>query len=149
MLAMPMEVNSEERELVGNGQRYELEARDSQKHIPYFEEILQDIDDAIHNEPMIPISKHVDPKISANQSVSCYNLVDIAVMEANRVWEDQTQDLNGKLMNMDVGDVIKNVAFKVGWAEMGLEGVNNKTKPIKSGSKGKQKLRPTSGLVLT
>ena len=32
---------------------------------------------------------------------------------------------------------------------MGLEGVNNKTKPNKSGSKGKQTLRPTSGPVLT
>ena len=41
----------------------------------------------------------------------------------------------------------KNVAFKVGWVEMGLEGVNNKTKPNKSGSKGKQTLRPTSGPV--
>ena len=87
---MSMEVNSEGRELVGNGQRYELEARDSQKHIPDFEEILQDIDDAIHNEPMILISKHVDPEISANQCVSCCNLVDIAVMEADRVWENHT-----------------------------------------------------------
>lgn len=93
---MPMEVNSEGRELVGNGQRYELEARDSQKHIPDFEEILQDIDDAIHNEPMIPISKHVDPEISANQCVSCCNLVDIAIMEADRVWENHTQVLNGE-----------------------------------------------------
>ena len=146
---MSMEVNGGGREPVGDGQRYELEAHDSRKLIPDFEEILKDIDSAIHNEPMISISKHVDPKISANQSVSCCNLVDIAVMEANRVWEDQKQDLNGKLMNTDVGAVNKNVAFKVGWAEMGLEGVNNKTKPIKSGSKGKQKLRPTSGLVLT
>ena len=53
-------------------------------------------------------------------------------MEADRVWENQTQDLNGKLKNMDGGAVNKNVAFKVGWVEMGLEGVKNKTKPNKS-----------------
>ena len=89
---------------------------------------MQDIDDAIHNGPMIPISKHVDLEISANQSVSCYNLIDIAVMEADRVWENQTQDLNGKLKNTDGGTVNKNIAFKVGWVEMGLQGVKNKTK---------------------
>ena len=58
---------------------------------------MQDIDDAIHNEPMIPIPKHVDPEISANQCVSCCNLVDIAAMDADRVWENHTQVLNGKI----------------------------------------------------
>nr|POF04836.1 hypothetical protein CFP56_77508 [Quercus suber] len=76
-------------------------------------------------------------------------MIDIAVMEANRGWENQTWDLNGKLMKTDGGTVEKNVAFKVGWAEMGLEGMKNKTKPNKSGSKGKQKIRPICGPVVS
>ena len=35
-------------------------------------------------------------------------------MEADRVWENQTRDLNGKLTNTNGGAVNKNVAFKVG-----------------------------------
>ncbi|KAK7831668.1 hypothetical protein CFP56_027134 [Quercus suber] len=149
VIAVPMEMNGSGSELVGEEQRHELEGRESQNKILDFEEILQDIDDTIHKEPMISISEDVDPKIPANQSDSYCKMIDIAVMEANRGWENQTWDLNGKLMKTDGGTVEKNVAFKVGWAEMGLEGMKNKTKPNKSGSKGKQKIRPICGPVVS
>lgn len=52
-------------------------------------------------------------------------------------------------MDTNVGAVNNKVEFRVGWAEKGLEGVNNKNRPNKSGSKGKQVLWPISGPVLT
>lgn len=60
LIAAPMKVNDGGEELEGDGGRHEFEARDSWKHIPNFEEILKDIDDVIHNDPMFPNSKAVD-----------------------------------------------------------------------------------------
>nr|POE76983.1 hypothetical protein CFP56_49696 [Quercus suber] len=149
VITVPMELNGGGSELVGEAQRHELEGRKSWNKIPDFEEILQDIDDAIQKVPMIPNSEHVDPEIPANQSDSYCKLIDIAVMEADRGWENQDGDLNGKLMSTEGGTVVDNIAFKVGWAEMGLEEMKNKNKPNKSGSKGKQKIRPTCGPVVS
>lgn len=81
LIAAPMEVSGGGGESEGDRGRHEFEARDSQKHISDFEEILKDIDDAIHNDPMFPNSKAVDYEILANQIVISCNLVDIAVME--------------------------------------------------------------------
>lgn len=80
-----MKVNDGGVESRGDRCRHEDEARDSRKHIPDFKKILNDIDDAIHNDPMVPTSKAADPKILSNQIVSGCNLIDIEVMEDDPV----------------------------------------------------------------
>lgn len=47
-------------------------------------------------------------------------------------------------MDSNVGAVNARVEFSMGWVDTGLKGANNKNRPNKCGSKGKQKLRPIS-----
>lgn len=63
---------------------HEEDVRESWKHIPGFEETLNDIDDDIRNGPRILNSKAAATEITANQINSSYNLIDIEVMEESR-----------------------------------------------------------------
>lgn len=127
---------------------YEGEARVSRKHILDFEEILKDIDGAIHNNSMGSNSKTVDLIILENQIVSSCNLVDIKIMEDDPSWDNQIPESKVNQMERNSGDKHFVVEFYMGWADTGLSGVDNKSRPNKSGGKGKPKLKPKSGSVV-
>ncbi|KAK9998737.1 hypothetical protein SO802_018340 [Lithocarpus litseifolius] len=107
------------------GRVHEENVRESRKHIPDFEETLNDIDDAIRNGPRIPNSKVATIGITANQIDSSFNLIDIEVSKSNAM--------------------IIGAEFNMGWDDTGLKGVKNKNRPNKCGNKGKQQIRPIIG----
>lgn len=148
LIVASMETNGEGGELEVDVYRHNFETHVSKKCIPDFEETLKDIDDDILNGPTLSNSKTTDPEIPRSQIVSSCNLIDISVMEDDYVWENQTWNLNGKLLDTKVGGMNNKVEFRMGWIETGLVGVKDKKKPNKSGSKGKPKLRPISGPML-
>ena len=100
--------------------------RDSREHIPDFEEILKDIDDDILNDPTLPNSKAANHEIPINQVANSCNLVDIAIMEGDHIWENQKRELNGKLLDAKAGGVNNKVEFSMGWTKTGFVGVTEK-----------------------
>ena len=66
--AVPREVNGGGVECKVGGRVHEKDVWESLKHIPDFEETLNDIDDIIRNGPRIPNSKVAATEITANQA---------------------------------------------------------------------------------
>nr|POE98069.1 hypothetical protein CFP56_39511 [Quercus suber] len=111
-------------------------------HIPDFEEALNGIDNAISNGPGSSKLKAAIPEKRANRIDSNLKLVDVEIMEENPGWMNDELDRNGKQEDLNMETMMLEAEFNLGWVDMGSKGVISKGRPNKSGSKGKQKIRP-------
>lgn len=146
--AMPMEENGEKTMSRNDGVTYEREPQISWKHIPDFEEVLKDIDGAIHNYPMVSNSKATDAVIPGGQIINSCNLVDIGIMDDDPSWENQMLESRVNQIEGDRGAKNSVVEFNMGRADKGLSGVVNKCRPTKKKSKRKPKTKPKSESVV-
>nr|POE78255.1 hypothetical protein CFP56_62649 [Quercus suber] len=122
--------------------KHDVEVRESRTHIPDFEEALNEIDNAISNDPGSPKLKAAIPETTVNQIDSNLKLVDVEIMEENPGWMNDKLDRNGKQEDFNMETMMLEADFNLGWVDMGSKGVISKGRPNKNGNKGKQKIRP-------
>nr|POF06678.1 hypothetical protein CFP56_60065 [Quercus suber] len=122
--------------------KHDVEGRESRAHIPDFEEVLNEIDNAISNGPGSPKIKAAIPETTANQFERNLKLVDVEIMEENPGWRNNELERNGKQNDVNMETIMSDAEFKLGWVDLGFKGAISKGRPNKSGGKGKQKIRP-------
>ena len=116
---------------------------ESQKHIPDFEDIIQDIDDVIHNDPVISNSHEAYIELMINLEASSCNLVDIEVVMDNPI----ILILNSKKVSQLMRPCTTNLRgeFVVGWETISSGKKIQKGQPNKNSTKGKnvQEFKPS------
>ena len=138
----PMEVNDGGVEKRVGERVCDEGVRESRMHIPDFEDVLNEIDEAIYNGLGNPELKAAVSEKTTNWMESTLNLVDVEIREDNPDWKNEEQDRNGVMLELNTDTVMSGAEFSLGWVSMGLKGVTHNSRPNKGASKGKQKVRP-------
>lgn len=147
--ATPMADNGRRAVTRDGGVTYESESRSLRKHIPDFEGALKDIDEAIHNSPVVSNSKAANSVIIGDQIASSCNLVDIEIMDDDLCWDHKMPESKENRMEGDSGAKHPVVVFNMGQVDKGLSGADTKSRPNSSGSKRKLKLKPKKESVVS
>lgn len=128
-----------------NGEE-QLEHRvlESQKHISDFEEIIQDIDDVIHNDLVISNSHEAYLELMINPEASSCNLVDIEVVKDNPIIPILNSNEVSQLMRLCTTN--PGGKLVVGWETTSSGKKIHKGRPKKNSTKGKcvQEFKPGS-----
>lgn len=119
----------------------EVGAPNPRKHISDFEELIKDIDDAIHNEPVFSNSKSAGTEITVNHQDNSCNQIYIVVMEDDPIHCNQIPNSNEYLKISSPGAKNFVVEFKLGWVDSCIDKGSSKGRPNKSSNKGVAKTK--------